>query len=215
MKFHYIVCASTLYINWFLIQFMSTFAYNQAKQTEHRPVPKAEYFTIVKYSTLLSTDLLLSYNGTVFMGVRQNNPAKSYWFTPGVRLYKGEHPKQGIMRIFQTELGLHDRFVRSYLQNTLFLYKGCYEHYYPIDNFRDISGVSTHYFTHAFFVELNEIQYRLISEKSILDSQHKEVSWIPMDAIRKGWFDTRPIHPFVQQFFWNTQNRIDSFWGIE
>lgn len=202
-----LLCVSTLIINYGVYHYMLSL------NNPIKPVPKQEYINVIRYSTLVSTDLLLEYDGAIFMGIRNNQPAKHYWFNPGVRLYKGETPKQGITRIFRTELGLNEP-IHELFRNTFFQYKGCYEHFYST-NFLNIQGVSTQYFTHTYHVVLTHEQYTRIVEGLRMDAQHKECSWIPMKDIFKGYHKNRRIHPFVQQFFWNTTNRIDSFQGID
>jgi len=210
MKGHHCLCISTLFINYVVYQWIRHWV--PGGVPDRKPVPNHKYINIVKYSTLVSADLLLDYNDTIFMGIRTNQPAQGYWFNPGARLYKGETPKRGIVRILQTELGLTHR-IHELFRNTFFQYKGCYEHAYNT-NFKNIRGISTHYFTHAFHVVLSRNQYEGITREFVKDRQHTETAWIPKMDIYHGTYHGRLIHPFVQQFFWNTQNRIESFQGI-
>lgn len=184
-------------------------------QSHH--LPTHEYIHIINHTALVSSDLLISYKHRILMGFRKNNPARNTWFTPGVRLYKGETPRQGIVRIFHTELGVSSPRLKKYFKYTVFRYKGCYEHMYPGQNFLDMPNVSTQYFTHAFSAVVTSCQYRfLMNSLHVLriQDQHSRLEWVPMDAIQKGIYKHRPIHTMVRQFFWDTSNRITDFQGL-
>ena len=59
---------------------------------------KNKYLEVIKETTLTSVDLILINNNKIFLGWRNNQPAKNTWFTPGVRTYKNETQQKALER---------------------------------------------------------------------------------------------------------------------
>ena len=128
----------------------------------------ATFRTVVESTPLVSIDLCLVREGQLLMGLRQNEPLKGQWFTPGGRLLKNERWQDGLARIAKTELGLT-------VKSDDFELMGVWDHFYENSAIDD--GVSTHYVNlpHVCFLE---------SEPELsLDPQHESVRW----------FDVAPI----------------------
>jgi colanic acid biosynthesis protein WcaH len=102
------------------------------------------------------------------MGLRQNEPLKGRWFTPGGRLLKNERWQDGLLRIAQTELGID---ITPYD----FQLMGIWDHFYANSAFGE--GVSTHY------VNLPHVCFLESQPKTILDPQHKSLRWFDLASI--------------------------------
>lgn len=175
-----------------------------SSHTPHTPLPSHEFIQVVNHTALVSVDLLLEYNANYFMGIRTNSPARGYWFNPGVRLYKNEHPQQGIHRLLQQELGIAPNILRNLFKGQHVAFNGVFEHAYPHENFMDVSGVSTQYYTFAYHMNLSKAKYDVVNlfiERQAHDAQHRQFAWIPVASIARGVFQQRRIHPWVQHFF--------------
>lgn len=136
-----------------------------------RVLDEQTFKTVVESTPLVSIDLCLVYDGQLLMGLRQNEPLKGQWFTPGGRLIKNERWQDGLVRIANTELGLTVE-----LDN--FELMGVWDHFY--DNSAINESISTHYVNlpHVCFLE---------SEPELsLDSQHESVRWFDVVSINKG-----------------------------
>lgn len=128
----------------------------------------ATFKMVVDSTPLVSIDLCLVCEGQLLMGLRQNEPLKGQWFTPGGRLLKNERWQDGLVRIAKTELGLT-------VKSDDFELMGVWDHFY--ENSAIDEGISTHYVNlpHVCFLE---------SEPELsLDPQHESVRW----------FDVAPI----------------------
>ena len=67
---------------------------------------KDTYFDIIKKTTLTSIDLVIICDNQILLGLRNNNPARNFWFVPGCRTRKNEKINEGIIRVAKTELNL-------------------------------------------------------------------------------------------------------------
>ena len=130
----------------------------------------ATFKTVVESTPLVSIDLCLVCEGQLLMGLRQNEPLKGQWFTPGGRLLKNERWQDGLVRIARTELGLT-------VKSDDFGLMGVWDHFY--ENSAIDEGISTHYVNlpHVCFLE---------SEPELsLDPQHESVRWFDVASIIK------------------------------
>ncbi|MGE4262216.1 GDP-mannose mannosyl hydrolase, partial [Shewanella sp.] len=118
---------------------------------------------------LISIDLIVSDgNGHYLIGMRNNRPAKGYWFVPGGRILKDETLNSAYERILQMELGLKVQDVsRSFL--------GVYEHFYD-DNFSG-SNFSTHYVVLGYKIQTKQ------SLQKLPNLQHSEYQWLSCQEI--------------------------------
>ncbi|WP_273070558.1 GDP-mannose mannosyl hydrolase [Alteromonas australica] len=124
-----------------------------------------EVFTTVIDSTpLISIDLVVeNEHGELLFGLRNNRPAKGFWFVPGGRILKNETLDAAFERLTKNELGVC--FNRS---NARLL--GAWEHFYEDSVFGE--SPSTHYIALA---------YHLIVTKNHLHlpfgEQHSSYLW--------------------------------------
>lgn len=125
--------------------------------------------TIIENTPLVSIDLCLVCKGQLLLGMRNNEPLKGRWFTPGGRIYKNESWQAALKRIALSELGLLDVDVDD------FELMGIWDHFYSNSAIDD--GISTHYVNLPHFC-------RLESKPVILgDSQHDNLDWFDIDKI--------------------------------
>lgn len=128
----------------------------------------ATFKTVVESTPLVSIDLCLVCDGQLLMGLRQNEPLKGQWFTPGGRLLKNERWQDGLVRIAKTELGLN-------VDSDDFELMGVCDHFY--ENSAIDEAVSTHY------VNLPHVCYLESRPELSLDTQHESVRWFDIASI--------------------------------
>lgn len=130
-----------------------------------KKLDKAAFLEVVKNTPLVAIDLLVcNPAGEVLLGHRVNKPAQHSWFVPGGKIMKDETLSQAFQRLAKVELGLDLQIsiapggkptliVPDSFVNTI-MFKGIYEHLYS-DNFASVEGITTHYITLAYVVELS------------------------------------------------------------
>lgn len=127
-------------------------------------IDKETFLKIVDSTPLVSIDLILEdQQGRILLGMRNNSPAKNYWFVPGGIIRKNERLSEAFKRVSSVELG----FELSISDATLY---GVFEHLYE-DNFFGAQGINTHYVVLAYKVKAKE--YLKIQP----DCQHSEMKW--------------------------------------
>ena len=126
--------------------------------------------TVVESMPLASIDLCLVYEGQLLMGLRQNEPLKGQWFTPGGRLLKNERWQDGLARIAKAELGLN-------VTSDAFELMGVWDHFY--DNSAINESISTDY------VNLPHVCYLESRPELSLDPQHESVGWFDIPSLIK------------------------------
>ena len=131
---------------------------------------EATFKKVVESTPLVSIDLCLVHQGNLLMGLRQNQPLKGRWFTPGGRLLKNERWQEGLVRIAKTELGLT-------VKSDDFELMGVWDHFY--ENSAVDEAISTHY------VNLPHVLYLKSLPELSLDPQHESVGWFDIASIIK------------------------------
>ena len=130
----------------------------------------ATFKMVVESTPLVSIDLCLVCDGQLLMGLRQNEPLKGQWFTPGGRLLKNERWQHGLARIAKAELGLT-------VTSDAFELMGVWDHFY--ENSAINESISTHY------VNLPHVCYLQSRPELSLDSQHESVRWFDIPSLIK------------------------------
>ena len=110
------------------------------------------YGKIKELMPLPCVDLLITYNGSLLLVLRNNDPGKDLWFTPGGRIYKNETLDEAVKRVLAEETGL---------QPTNITQISTMSHHWP-----EVHTVTTY-----FRVEVD-------SDKIKLDKQHRDCRWI-------------------------------------
>jgi len=143
-----------------------------------------DFIEVVKNTPLVSVDLIIKNNhNQVLLGLRENAPAKNYWFVPGGRVFKNERIAEAFERIAKNELGINLDY-----KDANFL--GVFEHLYQ-DNFAQKQGFGTHYVVLAHEIKIAETQ--LISPKA----QHSQCKWFDQESLR----ETKNVHPYTKAYF--------------
>ena len=143
-----------------------------------------DFLHIIAATPLVSIDLIVrNAEGEILLGRRVNRPAKDYWFVPGGRIRKNEHLANAMQRISEAELGLIFNLDPARLL-------GAYEHIYE-DNFFGEAGINTHYVVLAYDYSLPE------GTQIILDDQHSEAKWWPVDEL----LNSPEVHKNTKGYF--------------
>ena len=133
---------------------------------------------------LVSIDLIISNSeGKYLLGLRNNRPAKGYWFVPGGRILKDEKQDAALNRIVLKELG-----IVSLSSDVSFL--GVYQHFYQ-DCFAGDIGVTTHYVVLAHHLNLD------INSVPIADDQHSAMQWWTKDDL----LSNQQVHQYTKDYF--------------
>ena len=144
-----------------------------------------ELKSIVKNAPLIAIDLILENpEGDFLLGLRNNQPAKGFWFVPGGRVLKNESLDRAFSRIAKAETGLELMFSDS-------VFSGIYQHMYPNENFSGDSSFGTHYVVLAYRIKLNE------EIKSLPKDQHTEYWW----ASKEDILDNLKVHQNAKNYF--------------
>lgn len=143
-----------------------------------------ELIQAVRLTPLVSIDLIVKNNvGQILLGLRDNEPARDYWFVPGGRIGKGERIAAAFRRISAMELGreftMHDaRFL------------GVYEHIYE-ENFVRQPGFGTHYVVLSYELSLSAPLINLPAD------QHRDYQWLLPGQI----LGASDVHPYTKAYF--------------
>jgi colanic acid biosynthesis protein WcaH len=141
-----------------------------------KPVPQAEWESIVSHVPLVSVDLVVEHPDGVLLGKRSNGPAKGEWFVPGGTVQKHESLTEALHRVAKDELGL-----AVSIQEQL----GVYEHFYDVADVDDADG--KHYVPIGYHVTIE-------GDSVDIDSQH--------DSLRtfSPPFEGLDLHPYVRAY---------------
>ncbi len=126
----------------------------------------------------------------LLLGLRNNRPAKGWWFTPGGRVRKGETVPKALERVIREELGIPS----LPLMPTRLL--GVWDHTYPDSAFNP--QTSTHYVNLAYALELpalciDQLPTIGVSGASSV-AQHSQWRWHPLPEVACA----TDIHAFVK-----------------
>jgi len=124
----------------------------------------AEFRTVVRLTPLVSIDLVIrNARDEVLLGLRNNEPAKGFYFVPGGAIRKNESLEIAFARIMKTEVGCDAAFADA-------RFLGIYQHFYPTNRFGE-AGYGTHYVALDYEIALPE------GAAVKGDDQHSELSW--------------------------------------
>lgn len=145
-----------------------------------------ENFKIVVENTpLVSIDFIVrNQEGNILLGLRNNSPAKDYWFVPGGRILKNEHIDEAIERISEEELG-----VRIGMSSCAFA--GIFEHMYTENVYGSDKG--THYIVLCMTVYVGHTNDKLP------DKQHRRFQWFSEKDIELS----ENVHKYTKAYFTN------------
>jgi colanic acid biosynthesis protein WcaH len=139
---------------------------------------------VVRNAALVSLDLIMKdLEGRVLVGLRENEPAKGYYFVPGGVIRKNETIEAAFARIVFAETG-----ITSSVGEAKFL--GVFEHMYEKNVFGD-PDYGTHYVVLAYELALGQ------RPRVIKDSQHSDFRWISQSEL----VSSPSVHPNTQAYF--------------
>lgn len=131
---------------------------------------KEVFLGVVDATPLVAMDLVVVRGGNeILLGLRNNRPARGFWFVPGGRIRKNEPMQAALARVAKDELGLEAGQLPSPP-----MHMGAFEHFYA-DCFAGDTGVSTHYVVMGNLVQLPEG-----AELAAADTQHSALRWWPL-----------------------------------
>ncbi len=149
------------------------------KKLEHEELALA-----VKLTPLVSIDLIIEDKaGRILLGMRENEPAKGFWFVPGGRILKNERIANAFERIIKDELGLEISYDQAE-------FVGVFEHLYPT-NFAKKEGFGTHYVVLAHRVKL------ISDAEPTADTQHSNLVWFEVKQI----LGDKKVHENTKAYF--------------
>jgi len=136
---------------------------------------------IIQNTPLISIDLIVTNHvNEVLLGKRVNEPAKSFWFVPGGRIYKDENLEEAYKRIVQNELGINSNLSQA-------KFYGLYEHFYDNNVFNNEFG--THYVVLA---------HKLMIDAEIkVNNQHEAYRWFDVNEI----LNDKQVHNYTKNYF--------------
>lgn len=145
---------------------------------------RSDFIDVIKKTPLVAIDLIVkNKQDEVLLGLRNNAPAKDFWFVPGGRILINEHIADAFQRIALGELGINVS-----IKDAHFL--GIFEHFYQ-DNFLLEPGVGTHYIVLAYEIKISA------PIKKLPKDQHHEYKWLTVEKLLKE--DT--VHLNTKAFF--------------
>lgn len=124
-----------------------------------------DFAHVIRVAPLIAIDIILrDPEGMIFVGRRNSEPAKGFYFVPGGVIRKNERLADAFMRILTAETGLS-----AALSEARFL--GVYEHLYSTNRYGNPS-YGTHYVVLGHELILNR---RPVIR---LDAQHGDYRWM-------------------------------------
>lgn len=147
------------------------------------------FLKVVNSTPLVSIDLIIENDeGHYLLGLRNNRPAKGFWFVPGGRIFKNETKFEALRRIVKNELGISEDIFNQIASPTLL---NVYEHFYE-DCFAGSIGVTTHYVVLGYQLKLNLDNIQLVN-----DHQHEKFSWWAKQDI----LESNLVNRFTKDYF--------------
>jgi GDP-mannose mannosyl hydrolase len=149
-----------------------------------RDLDEDELKSIVRLTPLVSIDLIIrDPERKVLVAMRNNEPAKGYYFVPGGRIRKDEPIGVAFNRILETEVGCQFKFEQA-------RFLAAFEHIYPANRFGE-PGYGTHYVVLAY-----EIQFTA-RPSIVLDTQHHDFAWMDEAELQAS----PRVHRYTRAYF--------------
>lgn len=142
----------------------------------------ADFKAVVENTPLVLIDLCIVCDGHLLLGLRNNEPLKDFWFTPGGRILKNEAWARSLKRIAQSELGLEVEGLEH------FRLMGVWDHFYKNSAFDE--NISTHYVNLPHYICLEG------RPGLKLDEQHSEMAWFDLEDVANN----NNFHKYMQNY---------------
>lgn len=161
------------------------------------PLPLAQFSAACAALPLVSIDLVVtSTDGRLLLGLRNNAPARGWWFTPGGRIRKNEPLADAKQRVAHDELGLSAAVLARATP------MGAWDHFYPDSAFDP--EVSTHYVNLPLWLELTRGEQKQLQLPQGAGEQHARWQWLPLDQAQTD----ASVHEYVRVYAaWAVQHR--------
>jgi colanic acid biosynthesis protein WcaH len=126
--------------------------------------------TVIRLAPLIAIDFVIR-NGRdeVLLGLRNNEPAKDWYFVPGGMVLKNERLADAFSRLLKTETSYTVRMDDARLI-------GAFEHFYKNNRFGN-SDYGTHYVVLGYELKVPD------AAEPEPDDQHSELCWWPLDEL--------------------------------
>ena len=115
-------------------------------------IETSKYEEIKKLMPISCVDLLIIHEGKLLLMLRNNEPGKDLWFTPGGRILKGESLEQAVNRVLEKETGLESIQIKQVATMC---------HYWP----------TTQTVTTYYTIEVD-------TDKLTMNNEHRDHKWI-------------------------------------
>ena len=143
----------------------------------------ATFRDVVEATPLVSIDLVVRHpTGKVLLGLRNNRPAKGFWFVPGGRIHKSETLDSAFLRLTKVELG-------TPVERSECGLLGVFEHMYDDSVFGE--NPKTHYVVLAYCLPMFEIK----NERLPL-TQHSHFKWWSIEKVAKS----NQVHLYTKKY---------------
>lgn len=145
---------------------------------------------VVKNTPLIAIDFCITNNeDKVLLGMRNNNPAKGFYFTFGGIILKNETIDNAFSRISKNELDI------EILQSEC-IFNGVHEQMYK-ENFLNTQDFDTHYIVLSYKFKDCEGKIKpKISKEAGYSDQHQDFIWMSKDEL----LTNKVVHPYVRSF---------------
>ena len=123
--------------------------------------------TVIRLAPLIAIDFVIrNARGEVLLGLRNNEPAKDWYFVPGGMVLKNERLAEAFTRLLKTETNYMRRIEDAQLL-------GAFEHFYKNNRFGN-SDYGTHYVVLGYELGMPD------AAEPKPDDQHSELRWWPL-----------------------------------
>jgi colanic acid biosynthesis protein WcaH len=137
---------------------------NSSREPPPALLRHADLRKVVRLAPLIAIDLIVrNPRGQVLLGLRNNAPAKGFYFVPGGMILKNERLRQAFTRLAKNEINR-----KAELDDARFL--GIYEHFYADNRFGE-PGYGSHYVVLGYELRLDD------ASGLKTDAQHSELRW--------------------------------------
>ena len=139
---------------------------------------------VVRLAPLIAIDLIMrNARGEVLLGLRNNEPAKGWYFVPGGMILKNEPLRDAFARILKRETGLVGT-----VDDARFM--GIYEHFYSNNRFGE-AGYGTHYVTLGYTLSVRDVA------AIVADDQHRDLRFWDEAAL----LSSPDVHHYAKAYF--------------
>jgi len=138
-----------------------------SKVSPPRFLSSADLGTVIRLAPLIAIDFVA--RDEVLLGLRNNEPARNWYFIPGGMILKNERLADAFSRLLKTETNY-----ATSIDDARFL--GAFEHFYKNNRF-GAPDYDTHYVVLGFEFKVSG------TAEPKADDQHGELRWWPLDEL--------------------------------